>query len=126
MGVPRVGERDDEALVFELCLEEWVDTIKPEDYDLPPDTLAIDPKSCFVTSGDAVQKAKHLVKSITRVVDQLDRSAYKRALANTVKQAARLVRKLDEIKGENVFLETEFDSAHRLLVIPKNPRSKGA
>ena len=51
---------------------------------------------------------------------------YKKAITKTLKQATILVTKLEEVKGENVFLETEFNANRQLLVIPKNPRSKGA
>lgn len=37
------------------------------------------------------------------------------------KQTARLISLLEDAKGTNVFLETEWNN-HRLLCIPKNPR----
>lgn len=127
MDIALVGDSFDESncpLVFELRLNDWVETINPTDYGLSQDTPSVDPKSFFVTSGDAVQKARYLVRSIVKVVDELDVSQYKHDVANTLSQAAKLVRVLEEVKGKNVFLETEFDAERRLLVIPKNPRSK--
>lgn len=127
MEIPLVGDSFDESncpLVFELRLSDWVETINPADYGLPQDTPSIDPKAFFVTSGDAVQKARYLVKSIVRVVDQLDISPYRHAVADMLPKAAKLVRALENIKGSNVFLETEYDAERKLRIIPKNPRNK--
>lgn len=133
MEVPLVGDDDcDEAtVVFELRIEDWVDTVSPKDFKLPATTPSLDPKTFFVTSGDAVQKARYLVRKLGHLLEELKKvkgplAPYKKAITKTLKQANILVTKLEEVKGENVFLETEFNANRQLLVIPKNPRSKGA
>lgn len=128
MDIPLVGDAVDPSaalMAYELRLDDWVDTIRPEDYGLPPSTPKVDPNACFITSGDAVQKARYLQRSLVNLVSQLSVSQYRHDVAKTVNQAAKLTKALEEIKGSNVFLETEFNSDRQLLVIPKNPRSKG-
>jgi hypothetical protein len=50
---------DEHPAVFELVIENHVPFVNPLDYDIK-DQHGIDPKEYFVTSGDAVEKAKKL------------------------------------------------------------------
>lgn len=95
--------------VFELDIDAHVQAVGP-----------INPRNYFVTSGDAVSKASVLAADLhsyaTTTGDDQARQASDRA--------AELVRSLIAVRGDAVFLETEYDINHRLLCIPKNPRSR--
>lgn len=47
--------------------------------------------------------------------------SYYNAINKNISKTAELVRLLEEAKGSNVFMETEWNN-HHLLCIPKNPR----
>ena len=69
---------------------------------------AIDPKKYFVTSGEAVQKAKKLEEDIWSLAGK-----------------ARSLRKmLEKAREPAVYLETEWIDGGRLILKRKNPRNK--
>ena len=100
----RVGEPipDPRPAVFELVIADHV-----------AGASGIDPRDYFITSGDAVSKAKALSRDLRQAGEfgEADR-------------ALRLVDALVAARGEACFLETEYASDHRLLCIPKNPRTR--
>lgn len=69
---------------------------------------AIDPKSYFVTSGEAVRKAEQLEKDLWYAAGQA------RKLKNLLKVA----------REKAVYLETEWNNDHHLILKRKNPRNK--
>ena len=90
--------------VFTLNIEEHVPTIP-----------GVNPKDYFVTSGDAVAKAKALYKALISSTEPGSKEA---AVA-----AQRLIDLLIRIRGNDIFLETEHID-HVLHIIPKNPRNR--
>lgn len=73
------------------------------------------PRDYFITSGDAVSKARTL---------QRDLIALGTAQGDEAARATEiLIDHLVAVRGDAIFLETEWDD-HRLLCIPKNPRSR--
>ena len=143
--------------VFELIVYDHVSAVHPITYGLTSKEYPeIDPAKYFVTSGDAVEKAKVLEKDYKNCVKILKSLAcellmrqesidYKTALKKysdgvrpkkpkrfadydkdlqlAAKSSKKMLDALLAAKGEDCFLETEWDG-HRLLCIPKNPRSK--
>lgn len=91
--------------IFELDVTEHVQKV-----------AGIDPRDYFVTSGDAVAKARVLARDL-RALGTVDGDM-------AASQADHLVDLLVEVRGADIFLETEFDPNHVLLCIPKNPRNK--
>lgn len=153
---PKVSEEicGEHPAVFELVLEEHVPYVNPASYGIR-DLKGVNPTDYFITSGDAVEKARILEKDLwqfagemrTRILDLLiqehkvDAKAaqdlyksgtrptkpkrfgeFENAAWKAAGQARSLLNSLRKAKGTNIFLETEFDTNHRLLCIPKNPR----
>lgn len=81
--------------IFELVLSDFF-------------TGAIDPRTYFVTSGEAVRKAEQLEKDIW-------------LMAGKARQLRNLLKKARE---KAVYLETEWNDG-RLILKRKNPRNKG-
>ena len=156
----KIGEDipDPRPSVFELVVEDHVTFVNPKTYGLTGSEYiseCIDPAQYFVTSGDAVEKAKILEKTIWHLAGELRRRSYhmierehgctaaeaqalfrdgtrpsrpkrfheyEAAVWKAAGQARKLLNALKKAKGADCFLETEWDS-HRLLCIPKNPRT---
>ena len=91
--------------VYELAVEAHV-----------PAAGGVNPRDYFITSGDAVSKARTLRRDLL----SLGTSAGDEAAA----AADTLIGHLVAARGDAIFLETEYDSDHRLFCIPKNPRKR--
>lgn len=115
--------------VFELVLDDHVPFVDPAEYGLSCDCVR--PRDYFVTSGDAVAKARVLEKDLWALAAVLrkqltSRSSaslrrYEKAVWAAAGRARALLNKLIKARGAACFLETDYDD-HRLLCIPKNPR----
>lgn len=70
----------------------------------------IDPKSYFITSGEAIQKTKKLLLDIADLADK----------------TRKLLKELKKAKGKAVYLETDWtgDGSGLLYLRQKNPRPK--
>jgi hypothetical protein len=55
---------DNRPPVFELCLADHLNDISLKTFDLDPDTPHLNPSDYFITSGDAVNKAKKLERDM--------------------------------------------------------------
>lgn len=154
-GMAKVGEPigEDRPSVFELTLEDHIQYVNPASFGLCG-VDSINPADYFVTSGDAVEKAKVLERELWDLAGALRKKAYalieeeyrctpseaqfkyrkgvrpsnpkrfgdyESAIWKAAGQARRLLNALKQARGDNCFLETEWDN-HRLLCIPKNPR----
>ena len=146
---------EDRPAVFQLIIQDIVDNVKPKSFGISSEK-GIDPNMYFVTSGDAVEKAKVLQKDMWQYAGQVRKRCleiiatenkcsaakaqalyrkgkrpkkpkrfgdYESAVWKAAGQCRRLVNLLTQAKGNDCFLETEWDD-HKLLCIPKNPRSK--
>lgn len=140
---------------YELNIEEIVPLIDPKAYRIGG-LDKFDPNKYYVTSGDAVQKAKVLERDLWAYAGNIrkvsceklaaeHKSTYAKAQAlhrsgqrpksparwaefeTMVWKAAGAARKLVgilvNVRGDAIFLETEWQD-HRLLCIPKNPRNQ--
>lgn len=151
----KIGEpiSDVSPSVFELVIEDHVPFVDPNEFGLT-DTDSVNPADYFITSGDAVEKAKVLERAVwqlagdlrkqsyeiieqeqgctpseaqakyrdgVRPSDPLRFSDYENAVWKAAGQSRRLLNALKKAKGDDCFLETEWDN-HHLLCIPKNPR----
>lgn len=105
---------------YELNVLEHVKPLDPSEYGATGSK--IDPLEYFITSGDAVSKAKALLKDFKAILPKA-KGKYVTATKASIKATEELIRKLEEARGEACFLETEWES-HTLYVIPKNPRDK--
>ena len=138
--------------VFELVVEEHVPFVNPKSYGLSAAQYlaeCINPADYFVTSGDAVERdiwhlagelrkrsyqmieeehgctsaeAQAMFRDGTRPTSPKRFHEYESDVWKAAGQARKLLNALKKAKGENCFLETEWDS-HKLLCIPKNPRT---
>jgi hypothetical protein len=143
---------DEKPAVFELRISDHITNIDPSTFGVDG-TRAVDPHEYFITSGDAVQKAKVLERDLWKLAGELRKesytliaderhtstikaqqlyrkgvrpkkpgfSQYEAAVWKAAGQSRKLVNNLRLAKGEDCFLETEWDN-HQLLCIPKNPR----
>jgi len=153
----KVGEPfvDPKPSAFYLVVSDLVDNVKPKTFGIKSED-GIDPNAYFVTSGDAVEKAKVLQQDMWQYAGQLRKktlqiiakenncdtskaqklykdgirpnkpkkwSDFESAVWKAAGQSRKLLNELIKAKGSDCFLETEWDD-HRLLCIPKNPRSK--
>lgn len=103
--------------VFILNIYDHVDFIRGADYD---ELLELDPKSYFITSGDAVQKTLYMLEEM-RAMEKKIKNKYKRALKKNIVKAEKLLELLIDARGPDCFLETEWEN-HTLKCVPKNPR----
>lgn len=152
---PKIGEPigDPPAAVFELVIKDHIPWVNPVDYGLD-NRESVNPHDYFVTSGDAVEKAKILNTDLWRFAGNLRKEMFQligeehgcdhakaqelfrsgtrsttlprfhEFEAEVWKAAGRGLKMLNALKaakGENCFLETEWNS-HLLYCIPKNPR----
>lgn len=122
-------DSDQPADVYELVVEDHVLYVNPKDYKLTG-VLEIKPSDFYVTSGDAVEKTKALVREYKYVIGELTSKANSVRLADyiadlIIQQSAAedMLSLLVKARGTNIFLETEWNQ-HHLLCIPKNPRAK--
>lgn len=151
---PRIGDevQDPQPPVFELVIEDHVPWVNPADYGL--DHEGINPNDYFITSGDAVEKARVLDRDLWQLAGSLRKELFgliaqehgcdsikaqelfrsgvrpsgkarfhefEQEVWRAAGSCRKLVNALRAAKGENTFLETEWQD-HRLLCIPKNPR----
>jgi len=73
--IPRIGEVHLEPCAFyHLILEDHVEYVNPSLYGLTEDS--INPADYFITSGDAVQKAKVLEKDLWHLAGELRKQSY--------------------------------------------------
>ncbi|MBT7069675.1 MAG: hypothetical protein HN975_02140 [Anaerolineae bacterium] len=125
----KIGESipDPPPIVFELVIEDYIPSTYPKDFGLPSTTESINPFDYFVTSGDAVEKAKVLEKDFWKLAGKLRKKGVSKEYEATIWKAAGQARKmlndLKQAKGENCFLETERNN-HKLLCLCKNPLSR--
>lgn len=115
-------------IVFQLDVSDHIQYVDPSDYGLK-DIKSIDPNQYFITSGDAVEKAKILYAHYVKLRDELQALGstdqnminYTTAIAFATEQAATMLEHLKKAKGDHCFLETEWD-CHVLYVKAKDPR----
>jgi hypothetical protein len=128
----RVGELivGDRPSVFELVIDDHILHVDPNKFGV--ECESINPKDYFVTSGDAVEKAKALERELWQLAGRVRGGCctkggkkavgkYEKAIWKEAGQARSMVNKLKEARDDACFLETEWDR-HKLLCIPKNPR----
>ena len=129
---PKIGETDQKAPVYELDIYDFLQILDPLGrFELN----RVDPLDYYITSGDAVQKAEFLCgvlwsyagrarkqlynfKKPTAEEREFEKECWRQAGA-----ARKLLNILRMIRGEDVFLETEW-SDKVLICIKKNPRPK--
>ncbi len=71
IGEPIIGERPP---VFELVVRDLVPFADPATYDL--DCVGLNPDEYFVTSGDAVEKAKALERDLWQLAGEVRKQSY--------------------------------------------------
>lgn len=117
---------------YVLDIEKYVTYVNPRDYDIT-DIQLDDPRSYFITSGDAVVKADYLTKYMWKMAGVVRRrfgkstddkeKAFEKKVWECAGRCQRMLNVLTKLRGDNIFLETEWRD-HVLYVIPKNPRKK--
>ncbi len=127
-------DEEDRPSVFELKILDHLPDIDPTNFKITTPISQLSPTDYFITSGDAVAKAKQLEKDLWALAGKLRSNtptrptkkykAYVSAVWKCAGQSRSLVNKLLTVKGVNCFLETEWSADRQLLCIPKNPRRK--
>jgi len=127
---PRVGIAKPGSQVYELVISDFLQVLSPPNHF---ELSEFDPNDYFVTSGDAVQKTKYLCKvlwsyagEVRRQLNKMKRPAaadkkFEKLCWGQAGAARKMLNALIAVRGEDVFLETEWNE-HMLIVIPKNPR----
>lgn len=113
-------------------IEDYIPILTPpQNVDLP----VFNPHHYFITSGDAISKAKQLSKDLwqyagvvrktlngvkrkRREIKQFEKECWRSAGGATT-----MINALKTARGDAVFMETEWRH-HSLLCIPKNPKIK--
>lgn len=152
-----IGDKniDANASVFKLVLEDHIQYVDPKEYNIYGEQ-GIDPGYYFITSGDAVEKAKVMERDFWRYAGELRTRCcqhianefnvdikeakkmykegkrpkrlkkfgeYEAAIWSAAGKARSLLNALKKAKGDNIFLETEWED-HTLYCTCKNPRMK--
>lgn len=117
---------------FDLVVDDHVPFVNPRSYGIT-DFKGINPNDYFVTSGDAVSKAKFLEKEMWDLAGSARKKfgtsrikKHKEFVAAVWKAAGRcraMVKTLEKARGDAIFLETEWIN-HQLICKPKNPRAR--
>ena len=128
-----VGEPFDEnnrPSIFELRIQDHLNDIDPINFHIRKEVPSLDPKSYYITSGDALAKTMQLEHDLWSLAGKLRamyKNKYKKYVGAVWKCAGKcraLNNLLSAVKGDACFLETEWSSDGELLCIPKNPRRK--
>ena len=131
--LPKLGVDEVVSPVDAFILETsvYIDIVRPKSNFVFIEDF--DPSTYFVTSGDAIEKTKSLKQALAEYKTDVQRSIEilnyytdpELELLNIIDAAMQGCDKMLEdlyiAKGENCFLETEWE-AHTLCVVPKNPR----
>ena len=127
---PRIGIASPGQPSYILAVSDFISPLNPPpSYNMP----AINPEEYFITSGDAVQKTKYLCKVLWRYAGQVRRKLksmrptagdleFERSCWRQAGAAVKMLHALIKIRGEHIFLETEWNSDRTLRVICKDPR----
>jgi hypothetical protein len=117
---------------YQLNIDDHVPFVDPTKFGAT-DIKGIKPKMYFVTSGDAVEKAKVLEADLWTLAGKIKtiygKSADERhqklikAIWSAAGKARAMLQHLKKVRGDAIFLETETRN-HILYCIPKNPRIK--
>lgn len=133
--IVKIGEKQKgtKQPIFELIIDDHVPYADPSQYKIKCDS--INPRDYFITSGDAVQKARILEKELWQLAGNIKKGCcekgakrsiekYEKAVWSSAGKARSMVNKLIKARGDACFFETEWNSNHQLLCIPKNPRKR--
>jgi hypothetical protein len=135
LNVPTLGKQQVVSPVdaFILDVRFYIDILRPKDYFIFREDF--DPNTYFITSGDAIKKTHVMIEDLQQyeigisecITTMETYSDTELELITVIKNATvaakQLLTDLETAKGENCFLETEWDS-HLLYVVPKNPRAR--
>ena len=119
---------------YELIIDGAIEALNPPaSFGLSP----IRPAEYFITSGDAIQKTRYLCKVLWHYAGSARRALhnipnptdedikFEKSCWKQAGSATRLLHILIRLKGDNVFLETEWSHERKLICNIKNPRAKG-
>jgi len=118
---------------FILDITHYLDVIRPKDYFIFREDF--DPHTYFITSGDAINKTQMLIADLDSYKTHIQECInYQKAytnieleflciIDNAIASAYQLLSDLYTAKGENCFLEIEWED-HNIRVVPKNPRAR--
>ena len=135
LNVPTLGKQQVASPVdaFILDVNYYINVLRPKDHFVFREDF--DPSTYFITSGDAIKKTYIMIEDLQKyekgisecIIAMGTYSDIELELLTIIKNAStaakQLLNDLETAKGENCFLETEWDS-HLLFVVPKNPRAR--
>ena len=116
---------------FILDVSVYIDILRPKQSFIFREDF--DPASYFVTSGDAIEKTKNLSADLKKYKYDIIRTVevlgsftdieleFVNQVDTAIENSQTMLADLYAAKGENCFLETEWES-HEQKVVPKNPR----
>lgn len=110
----KIGEDFDPKIKNKVFVLNVYEHVKKTEY--------FDPKSYFITSGDAIFKMKFMLSELQDRINKEKDSAVVQSLSTSLSEARLLNDKLLKARGPDCFLETEWEQ-HELKCIPKNPRA---
>lgn len=116
---PLVGESVDPKIVaFELRIYDFVNKI-----DFGSVLPAFDPAYYYITSGDAIHKAKYMRDVLGEYLEKTVNKKHIAAIKKAIKQTNNLINNLEVSRGPSCFLETDRKD-NMLIVVAKNPRPR--
>lgn len=133
-----LGDYSPDCSIYRLILEDHIKYVDPAKYGL--EIKGIDPTDYFITSGEAVAKARVLLKELREHYQEVKTGLHSKLsdndeyceggvvdylinLERCIQEAATLYDLLFEARANNCFLETEWDD-NILYCLQKNPRRK--
>lgn len=129
---PKIGSAGPGYTVYELDIYDFMQPLEP-----PPEFEMdnVDPVRFFITSGDAIQKVEYIIEFLgeykgqaeskySEMEDQNEEMAeFVFDCSEQLECAKKLLDELIYVRGDNVFLETEWIE-HKLRCLVKNPRAR--
>lgn len=105
------------VVAFELRIYDFVDKIELDGVTL------FDPAYYYITSGDAIHKAKYMLEVLDNLLENNQNKKYQTAIKKAIKQTHNLIVNLEKSRGPSCFLETDRKE-NLLIVVAKNPRPR--
>lgn len=105
--------------------------VPPRHIDIPH----FDPHRYFITSGDAICKAKRLSKDLWAYAGQVRKATnlcktkneetrrFEKECWEYAGKSMSMIKALEQARGTAIFIETEWSANRILMCIPKNPKS---
>src|SRR5208283_1406468 len=104
----KIGPNQLPSNSYELDIYDHISVIDPKDFGYRGKPF--DPKAYFITSGDAIQKTKFLLKELRAYAERIpkDNTDWRAAAEAALIGGQSMLDYLIQARGPSIFLETEW------------------